>query len=420
MPGVALTLLRFLTIFALGVILPACPLLSRDTDDPKPPLVSVTTADGRVEVFDDTWQIVKDHYLAENINGLDWQAIHDEYAPLIRNAEDADEFYGLMIDMIDQLGDEHSSFELPAMVHAEEASYTGDPDEVGIGVSYDGASYTIFEVYPGSPADKAGIKRRDRILAANGRPVPAEASWDQPDGIDGPEGTTVRLEVQSPGEKPRTIAVERAPIDTGSSAAVYRLASAPQIGYIFLPTFDVEGIDQQVENGIAMLLDAAPLEGLIVDVRGNPGGSDAIRQQITGQFVVGVGGHFRGREETVDDAIEASPLYDRLKAIPLAVLVDSNSHSAAEIFAASIQSLERGVIVGKPSAGNVERIYSHDLADGSLLWLAEEDFEYADGDQIEGHGVTPDVLVNRNWIRYAERDDPFILAAVDALRATKH
>ena len=114
--------------------------------------------------------------------------------------------------------------------------------------------------------------------------------------------------------------------------------------------------------------------------------------------------------------IEKGDLYDRLKNVPIIVLVDQDSASNAEILAATLQAAKRARVVGTRTMGNTETIVPYDLDDGSRLWLAEYGFKLPDGSTIEGKGVTPDAIVDVDWTDYTTSDDPQIKKAVELLR----
>jgi C-terminal processing protease CtpA/Prc len=106
-----------------------------------------------------------------------------------------------------------------------------------------------------------------------------------------------------------------------------------------------------------------------------------------------------------------------LRNLPLVVLVDDETASYAEVLAAVLQSERRTLVVGTPSAGNTETIYAYTLKDGSRLWLAQEGFRLQNGLNLEGKGVQPDSLIDVDWTRYSEDDDPQLLEALRLLGA---
>ncbi len=127
------------------------------------------------QVFEEIWQIVDTQYLYPDFNGLDWNAVHEEYRQRIEAGLNNPDFYLAMDEMITSLGDDHSVFLSPRDTQVEDAQYAGDFNYVGIGtldeIIPERRRLTILLVYPGSPADEAGLKAHDLILEIDGNPA---------------------------------------------------------------------------------------------------------------------------------------------------------------------------------------------------------------------------------------------------------
>ncbi|MEA2515122.1 MAG: carboxyl-terminal processing protease [Thermomicrobiales bacterium] len=175
----------------------------------------------------------------------------------------------------------------------------------------------------------------------------------------------------------------------------------------------------QVESTLASLLAEGPLDGLILDLRLNVGGRNLGVQTILGHFVDGQVGYaedtFEGRPRRNPIVVDTSPLGDQLRDVPLAVLVDPGTNSNAEVLAAVLQQQRAAFVVGTPTAGNVESVYTYIMDDGSILWLARTRTILAGGLNLEGTGVIPDLPVDADWTQYLFADDPYLLAAVASL-----
>ncbi len=159
----------------------------------------------QLSIFDDLWTIVNDTYIYPDFNGLDWNAIYKEYEQKISAGMTNDQFYLAMTDLITSLGDDHSFFLDPQLVAEQEAEYQGEYDYVGIGVLVSAVPErdraVILSVFPGSPAEAAGLHPRDSILSVDGTPILDEFGFLR-DIVRGPEGTTIDLSVQPPGKDP--------------------------------------------------------------------------------------------------------------------------------------------------------------------------------------------------------------------------
>jgi C-terminal processing protease CtpA/Prc len=137
-----------------------------------------------------------------DFNGLDWNAINQEYRQIIASGLTNDQFYLAMSDVITRLGDDHSFFLDPQQVAKLEAKLMGEYDYVGIGALVSAVPEreraVILAVISGSPAEEAGLQPRDNILSVDGIPILNDDGFLQ-DIVRGPEGTTITIVVQSPG-----------------------------------------------------------------------------------------------------------------------------------------------------------------------------------------------------------------------------
>ncbi|NTU81029.1 MAG: PDZ domain-containing protein [Chloroflexales bacterium] len=388
---------------------------------PTPTLAPLDEAQ-RTAIFEEVWSIVRDNYVYEDYRGVDWEAARDEFAPRIAAAGDPEIFYVLMRELISRLGDEHSRFESPQQVFEQQAESRGDLRYSGIGAQIraveDGG--LLVNLVPGGPGERAGLRQRDIILRVNGIPFTDTAAFG-PDGpigaVRGEPGTPVMLTVRSGTEAPRELAVIREPVDLDLFNQVRaRTLPGGAVGVIEIPSFYVEGVDVEVRKAVEGLLAAGTLRGLVLDVRENTGGYVHLMRDTIALFHDGGSiGSTRGRSINEDQAIPTGKTVPGVAGLPVSILVGPDSASAAEMFAAGMQVLGRARIVGVPSAGNTENLYSYSFDDGSRLLVAQVAYRLPDGTLIEGRGVVPDRYVNVEWWRYAPDADPQLLAAVEEL-----
>jgi C-terminal peptidase prc len=369
------------------------------------------TLQERRQIFDEVWHTVNQHYLYADFGGVDWAAMREEYAPRVLADQTEEAFYGDMAEMVARLDDHHSRFLPPAAAQAQDATASGYEVAVGIGIvaqpKADGAF--IQMVFPDSPAARADLRPRDRIIAIDGRPYVIS------DGdLQGPAGSSIRLNVVRPGEKPRDVVLVRQEIQ-GRIAPYYRRFPG-DIGYVWVPTLWVSDMDEQLSGALTEMVADGRLHGLILDVRANGGGWSKVLSGILSHFVRGQVGMFFDQRH-VRPLVIPPPAGPDLRGLPLVVLVDNDTASYAEVLAAVLQHENHALVIGQPTSGNTETIYAYTLKDGSRLWLAQEGFRLQNGANLEGAGVQPDVPIDVDWTRYSEDDDPQLLEALRVLGA---
>lgn len=388
------------------------------------PTLPMPTADERARMFEQIWSLVRDRYIYTDYRGVDWQAARQTYEPRAAGAATPEEFYQALREMIALLGDDHSRFESPRETAEEEARSSGQWRYGGIGVNIREHSEggLITRLAPGGPAETAGLRPRDLILAVGGVVFTDTAAFG-PGGpsaaVRGAPGTAVELTVRSPGAPPREVVVTRQLIDDDAFPPILaqRLPGS-QVGLLTIDTFDRADLAERIRAQVEVLLDGGPLEGLIVDVRDNGGGFIDTLLHTLALFVDGGSIGTSSSRDTRDQVrIPGGETIARLDRTPIVVLTSAETASAAEMFAAALQLSGRARVVGTPSAGNTENLLEHNFPDGSRLWLAEFAYRLPDGTSLEGRGVLPNRVVEAEWWRFDPADDPQLKAAIEELRA---
>jgi C-terminal peptidase prc len=383
------------------------------------PTVTPISLEMQKRIFQDLWEIVRDDYLYADFNGVDWDATYQEYLQKIEEGLETEEFYITMDEMIYSLGDEHSIFMSPQIVATEEQEYASGHDYVGIGIWVqfvpDKDHAVILLVFPGGPAEAAGIKMHDVILSVEGQPLTDE-SGSAIELLLGVEGTPVTFTIQTPGAEPRQMTVNRGRI-TGTLPVPYEVLSTPggqRIGYIVLPTFSDSSIADQVGDALAAMTADAPLDGIILDNRINGGGYDNIMSSTLSYFVDGLVGHFSNRSG--DQALRVPRRNVGGSAdLPLMVLVGPDTVSFAEIFSGILKDQGRATLIGETTDGNVEILWGYNFEDGSRVWLAHDTFKPINDPDAdwEHDGIAVDIEAPAYWGEFTTETDPAIQAALD-------
>lgn len=388
--------------------------------------VKVEGPDDYVGIIKQAWNIVNTEYVRGDFNGVDWDAVYDEYTARAEEVTSSDELWDLLGEMVGELNDNHSRHVPPDRMTAEfgvETSAAAEARpvtgiEIWPGPSREDEYLFVWDVCGISPAASAGITRGDIILAIDGLDVVKEGNdfsrEDRLAAIYGTGGDQVTLTIwQGPDLEPVDITLTLG----GVGDCPYRYHEVvnqdPYIGYIRVPDFDGDSAFAILES-IRDLEGEQPLDGLIVDVRHNPGGNSDESVAVFAEGVIGTVGKFREGEQRTIYRIRGPIKWN--ETTPVVVLTDGSSHSAADYFPAAMQELERATIVGMNSAGNTEGITGWSLADGTLIRLAVSTLALNDGTVLEGVGVTPDVVVPLGaWGLKAEPYDLQIQAGIDAL-----
>lgn len=318
--------------------------------------------------------------------------------------------------MIDSLGDRWSYYLSAAdyATHKEqvENAYVG----IGITISPEenGQGFLILAVQKDSGAEAAGLLAGDIIIGAESQDVRGMTTAQLRDIIRGKEGTSVSLEITRDSEVLR-VQVTRMQILT--EVVSYEMLEN-SIGLIAISNFDARCADETIAAIEALREQGA--QALIFDVRNNPGGYATELVKVL-DYLLPEGDLFRtldyaGRE-TVDKS-DASFLD-----MPIAVVCNEDSYSAAEFFPAAIQEYGAGTIVGMPTCGKGYFQYTYELSDGSAVGLSAGKYFTPSGKSLIGTGIQPDVVVEvddetRAKIAYGTldaKDDPQIQAAADIL-----
>lgn len=323
---------------------------------------------------------------------------------------------GAASGMVDATGDEWSYYLSADEVAAYEESMANAYVGVGITITEDAEAggMRVEEVVTGGPAEEAGIRVGDLLLAVEGEDV-------LPLGIDGTrnlvrgeEGTRVNMHFSRNGTE-YDVSVERRSIETPVVTGELLDGS---IGYVKIDNFD----ERSAAETIAFVKDliGQGVEALLFDVRFNPGGyADELVKVL--DYLLPEGDLFRsvdyaGREEV--DTSDASCVE-----LPMAVLVNEDSYSAAEFFAAALQEYEWATIVGSQTYGKGNFQTAFYLSDGSMVNLSIGKYYTPGGKSLSETGVTPDVVVDLDDEQYAllyynaleQADDPQFQAAIDTL-----
>jgi carboxyl-terminal processing protease len=357
-------------------------------------------------VFWEAWEIVVQHF-------VDRQQI--DFTKMT---------YGAIEGMLDALGDQnHTAFLSPEVAKQEASSIDGSFEGIGAYIDVENDQFKVIAPIHGSPAEAAGILAGDIVLAVDGVEVTGLPQWEVIEKVRGPAGTTVILTVLHPNEEEAVeIAIVRAKIDVES--VLWSRVPETDVAYVQITQFasdtsaELRQVLQQIRRPDAQ---NAPITGIILDLRNNPGGllHEAIR----------VGSHFLPEgavilnERDADGEVTAftSRGSGLARDFPLVVLINEGSASAAEIVAGAMQDNERGKLIGMTTVGTGTVLLPFTLSDGSVIRLGVTNWLTPKMRLLKDQGVTPDMLIKQ--APEAEKVDAYKLeqaADLESLPATDY
>lgn len=307
-----------------------------------------------------------------------------------------------------------SAEDYDAFVESNENAY------VGIGVTVESSDdltdgVQITKVTPNSPAEEAGIEADDRIYAVEGETVESLGLDEAKNRIRGEEGTEVTLTILR-GEKKFDVTVKRASVEV--EVVKYSMLDG-LIGYIKINNFEANSADRTIEAIDALRGQGA--KALVFDLRFNPGGRKDELVRVLDDLLP-EGPLFRSVDYKGNESVDYSDA-DCVE-LPMAVLVNGDSYSAAEFFAAALQEYDWATVVGTKTCGKANYQQTFRLSDGSAVAVSTGHYQTPHGVTLANVGVTPDEIVevdNKTYLElYKEavalKDDAQLQAAIKAVK----
>jgi carboxyl-terminal processing protease len=318
-----------------------------------------------------------------------WNIVHRSYVD--RTALDPRRLtYGAISGMVDALGDTgHSRFLTPQMVQQQHSFTAGEFEGIGAYVDMRDGHVVIVAPMDDSPAQRAGLRPGDVILKVGGESIVGLPLDEVLARILGPAGTTLTLSILDPKTGGmRDVTLERAKITVDN--VTWERLPGTTIAHLRITAFS-KGAAQDLEETLGEIR-RQEVAGLVLDLRSNPGGllDDAV--EVASQFLES--GNVL-LEKDAQGQITPVPVRPGGVAvdIPLVVLIDQGTASAAEIVAGALQDAGRATIVGQTTFGTGTVLNEFPLSDDSVLLLAVQEWLTPDGRVIWHQGLAPDVVV---------------------------
>jgi carboxyl-terminal processing protease len=336
-----------------------------------------------------------------------WDLLHKEYVD--QPVDDVALMRGAIRGMLESLGDQHTSYMDPKEFKDENSTLAGNYEGIGAYVDTTGDFLTVISPISSSPAEKAGIRAGDVIVAINGEDMT---------GIN-PE--LVRQKVLGPAGSEVTLTIQRKEVDTPIEVTIIRakitIASVESkmlennVGYIKLNTFG-ETTTAELKSQLADLKKNGA-KGFILDLRNNGGGYLVTAVEVSSQFVaegkIVIEKYGDSRQNDDYSAIPGGLATDA----PVVVLINEGSASASEIVAGALQDYERGKLVGVTSYGKGSvQIWTPLSNDQGAVRITIAKWLTPLGRTIHKVGLTPDVVVEMTEDDYINGLDPQLDAAI--------
>ncbi len=321
--------------------------------------------------------------------------------------------YGYVVGLSDQFSTYYTKEQYADVTSSLKGNMTG----IGIRVFLhsETSDMTIFEVMTGSPAESAGLQKGDIIHAVNGKPyseLQYEGAYDE---LLGEAGTSVEVSVKR-GDEILDFTLNRTQFE--QQTVTYKLTDTDSlIGYIKIYSFD-SATTNQFKNAVEKLLELGA-RSLIFDVRGNPGGTlDSVSKIL--DYILPEGPIIRMVSKNEETSILTSDSAEL--SMPMVVLADSSSASAAELFTSALMDYKKATFIGTKTYGKGTVQTNFPLSDGSALHISTQFYLPPYSASFDGVGIEPNIKVElseksrKNFYMLSEEEDEQLFEAIKYLK----
>ena len=331
-------------------------------------------------------------------------------------------FEGAINGLFQALGDPHSVYIDPQTYAVSRDDFSGAFEGIGATVSRQENYVVIVHPLPNTPAERAGVRAGDIILAVDGEDAEGWSVEKAVLRIRGRRGTAVDITVRHTDATEETITIVRdnilvASVDNIPPGGVLRDSTgdeATDIGYIRIRSFTAR-TPREIAEMVQQLENSGEIDALIIDVRANPGGLLVETAETADLFL---------DDGTILVQVDRSGTEQVYRAdrnvvtdLPIAIIQDEFSASGSEVLAAAIQENGRGIVVGATSFGKGTVNQARDLSNGGAVYVSIARWLTPDRNLIEGRGVIPDIEVTLTADDIEADRDLAVYRAIDALRA---
>ncbi|MGC9361022.1 MAG: S41 family peptidase [Anaerolineae bacterium] len=331
-----------------------------------------------------------------------WDILDAEYVEP-ESLDNTEMYRSAAAGLVAAVGDPHTAYVEPATASVLEEDLEGTFEGIGATVKMEEGRVIIGRPLPNSPAEAAGIQPGDVILEVDGTSLEGMGLYEVVALIRGPKGTVVRLLVEREGvDEPFIVPVTRDKVEAPIVASEMLEGT---IVYLQLTEFNAQA-PRLVRNELRDLLKEDP-KGIILDLRNNPGGYLHVGVQVASEFLPYDTTVLYEERRDVDEPVRYAAERGGLATdLPMVVLVNGGSASAAEIVAGAIRDNDRGALIGTITYGKGSVQSTHTLSDGSGLRVTISRWQLPSGQQLMGEGIAPDIEVEMTTEDWTEGRDP--------------
>jgi len=405
-------------LLILSFILSACIGLLPLEDEPVSGEFGPKTSlqEQQIKTFEALWKHLEDNYIYFETANVDWKTLHDKYLEQINSGLTADKFTDLMNELGTELPAGSLTYETRAERIEADTGDTSSYEGIGafVGFSKDPEPHIILlSVMEGSPAEKAGLKAHDSILGIDGTPIQLEEGITAINRVKGPAGSSVTLNIQSPGSAERLIDVKRGKLTSTGKLEASNI-DGTNYGYLLFPPVGYSTLANDVTKSLQTFTTNRILEGVILDLRIAGSTRGWPLEDLYTMFSNGAMGEFYNREKKQVVEVKGQDVLGSQK-VPLVILVGQNTSGSPEILAGSLQMHKRATVIGETTPGAVEAASSYYLPDGSEVFIETTSFVLPNGDELGTTGVTPDISLQEGWDEVLPNNDPVLDRAIQYL-----
>ena len=378
----------------------------------------VSLQEHQTQTFEALWTAIQNDYIYYETTDFEWDDLRSDYQKQIDEGLSSSEFDDLMRSLETDLPADSFIYQTRSERIETDMGDNSTYEGIGAFVGFDpepNPHIVLLSVISGSPAERAGLKAHDSILAIDGKPIFLEEGIRAVERVRGPSGSTVTLTVRSPGKAERDIKVQRGKLVSSAQLEAYQITGT-KFGYLLFPPIAYEGLLEDVVTSMQAFTTNQKIEGLILDLRIASSSSGWPLEGLFTMFYNGAIGEFYNRNNKQLLQVKGQDVFSS-QSVPLIILVGRNTQGYSEILAGSLQMHKRAVIIGDNTNGTIETSSPFFLPNGARIYIETTSFVLPNGEKIGYNGIKPDVKIEAGWDEVIPNQDPVIETAIQLLEA---